>query len=578
MPINLSVKLITTPKSLSLSILFLLFPIFFHAQALTGLWIGVLSNDSTTTRKDQSFEIALTEYKGKVYGYSRSEFIVNDTLYYIVKRVKGIIEGDACEVTDEEIIAYNFRGKLDKGIKVTSTFRRNKNDSTWYLDGTWKTNATRKYYSVTGKVSLEEEKDLTASKIFPHLEELNKANEVAFYKERREGAPIVKIVKPERIKSEYTAQADPIRDNTDLTTIIRQPDLPKAETKTIVSPGSMAGIGDLKIADEKVSAEKTIEQTAKQGTKNEPIIITDKSLPKTEETVIAVADKKTTDNTITGIKDKTESKSEPVSLSKQTTGLKQEDVVSQKPVMNKSTPETVASADPNKSGIISVKTSAAIAKEIPALEKKEVVTKPVAKQDVKITKTQQPVAAKKAETKINIPVPGPANPVTENKKTETITTAQVTKTNVAANTNTEKKVTVVTTSNPVAKKPAEDVIKKSAVIEGRKSEFSQEVNFKSDSLFLSLYDNGEIDGDTVSIYMNGDVIMPRQGLKSAAIRKTIYLPAESEEFTLVMFAESLGTYPPNTGLLVIRDGDDVYNLRFSSDFQKSSGILFRRKK
>ena len=173
---------------------------------------------------------------------------------------------------------------------------------------------------------------------------------------------------------------------------------------------------------------------------------------------------------------------------------------------------------------------------------------------------------------------GATNPVTENKKTETITTAPATNSNIAATTNTEKKVAIAIASNPVVKKPAEDVIKKSAVIEGRKSEFSQEVNFKSDSLLLSLYDNGEIDGDTVSIYMNGDVIMPRQGLKSAAIRKTIYLPAESEEFTLVMFAESLGKYPPNTGLLVIRDGDDVYNLRFSSDFQKSSGILFRRKK
>ncbi|MFZ1313356.1 MAG: hypothetical protein WAR38_10870, partial [Chitinophagaceae bacterium] len=274
----------------------------------------------------------------------------------------------------------------------------------------------------------------------------------------------------------------------------------------------------------------------------------------------------------------TEARSEPVSFSKQTTGLKKEDVVTQKPVMNKPNPEPVASADPNKSEIISVKTNAAIAKENPALEKKEVVTKPVAKQDVIITKTEQPVAAKKAETKTKIPVSGPANPVTENKKTETITTAPATNTNIAATTNREKNVTVVTASNPVAKKPAEDVIKKSAVIEGRKSEFSQEVNFKSDSLLLSLYDNGEIDGDTVSIYMNGDVIMPRQGLKSAAIRKTIYLPAESEEFTLVMFAESLGKYPPNTGLLVIRDGDDVYNLRFSSDFQKSSGILFRRKK
>ena len=118
-----------------------------------------MSNDSTTARKDQSFEIALTEYKGKVYGYSCSEFIVNDTLFYIVKRVKGTIQGDICEVTDDEIIAYNFRGKLDKGVKVTSTFRRNNTDSTWYLEGTWKTNATKRSYSVTGKVGLKEEND-----------------------------------------------------------------------------------------------------------------------------------------------------------------------------------------------------------------------------------------------------------------------------------------------------------------------------------------------------------------------------------------------------------------------------------
>jgi hypothetical protein len=57
--------------------------------------------------------------------------------------VKGTIEGDVCEVTDDDIISYNFRGKLDKGVKVTSTFRRNLADSTWYLDGTWKTNVNK---------------------------------------------------------------------------------------------------------------------------------------------------------------------------------------------------------------------------------------------------------------------------------------------------------------------------------------------------------------------------------------------------------------------------------------------------
>jgi hypothetical protein len=103
------------------------------------------------------------------------------------------------------------------------------------------------------------------------------------------------------------------------------------------------------------------------------------------------------------------------------------------------------------------------------------------------------------------------------------------------------------------------------------------VSFKSDRLELALYDNGEIDGDTVSIYLDGEVILSKQGLKASAIKKTIYIKPGQEDFSLVLFAENLGRYPPNTGLLVVRDGEDIYNLRFSSDFQKNTGIVFRRK-
>ena len=169
-------------KTFQLLVFLLFFPLVFHAQTtLTGLWIGTLSNDSTTVRKDQSFEIALTQYKEKVYGYSRSSFIVNDTLYYILKRVKGKIDGDVCEIKDDEIVSYNFRGRLDKGVKVVTTFKRSQQDSTWYLTGDWKTNQTKKYYSVTGTVELKEEANYDKSKIFPHLEELSMDKDVEFY-------------------------------------------------------------------------------------------------------------------------------------------------------------------------------------------------------------------------------------------------------------------------------------------------------------------------------------------------------------------------------------------------------------
>jgi hypothetical protein len=98
-------------------------------------------------------------------------------------------------------------------------------------------------------------------------------------------------------------------------------------------------------------------------------------------------------------------------------------------------------------------------------------------------------------------------------------------------------------------------------------------------LILSLYDNGEVDGDTVSVIVNGEKLMERQGLRSTAIKKTIYVPAgENKDLEIILFADNLGRFPPNTGLLIIRDGEDRYEVRFSADFEQSAAIILRRKK
>jgi hypothetical protein len=113
----------------------------------------------------------------------------------------------------------------------------------------------------------------------------------------------------------------------------------------------------------------------------------------------------------------------------------------------------------------------------------------------------------------------------------------------------------------------------------RKVAVPQTVFFKADSLELTLYDNGEVDGDTVSVLLNGELILAKQGLKTTAIRKTIYVPAgKTDSLTLVLYAENLGKYPPNTGLLVVHDGDDVYQIRFSADLQQNAAVVFRRKR
>ena len=115
-------------------------------------------------------------------------------------------------------------------------------------------------------------------------------------------------------------------------------------------------------------------------------------------------------------------------------------------------------------------------------------------------------------------------------------------------------------------------------INGRIIETIQSVNYSSDSLVISLYDNGEVDGDTVSVLMNGNVIMPMVGLSTNAVRKTIYTKDITDSIQIVMYAENLGSLPPNTGLLIVYDGKERYEIRFSGDLKKNAAIVFKKKK
>jgi hypothetical protein len=113
----------------------------------------------------------------------------------------------------------------------------------------------------------------------------------------------------------------------------------------------------------------------------------------------------------------------------------------------------------------------------------------------------------------------------------------------------------------------------------RKTEIIRSVFFKSDSLVINLYDNGQIDGDTVSVVLNGKVIIAKQGLTAKAITTTIYMtPDLGDSLELIMYAENLGLIPPNTGLLTLVDGDDRYDIRFSGDFQKNSAIILKKRR
>lgn len=130
-----------------------------------------------------------------------------------------------------------------------------------------------------------------------------------------------------------------------------------------------------------------------------------------------------------------------------------------------------------------------------------------------------------------------------------------------------------------AKPSVAPLIIAAAEISSRKTEVIRNVFFQSDSLVLSLYDNGEVDGDTVSVVINDRVVIARKGLSTTAITTTIYITPESgDSLRLIMYAENLGRIPPNTGVLIIQDGDERHQVRFEGDLQKNSAVILRRKR
>jgi len=113
----------------------------------------------------------------------------------------------------------------------------------------------------------------------------------------------------------------------------------------------------------------------------------------------------------------------------------------------------------------------------------------------------------------------------------------------------------------------------------RKIQKISEIIFSSDSLQLSFFDNGTIDGDTISMVLNGRPIAENIKLTTNAYRITIPTKISSgDSILLVMHAESLGLIPPNTGLLVIMDGEIRHEIRFEGDLQRSSAVTLRKKR
>ena len=112
----------------------------------------------------------------------------------------------------------------------------------------------------------------------------------------------------------------------------------------------------------------------------------------------------------------------------------------------------------------------------------------------------------------------------------------------------------------------------------RKEVVGQELLVDSDSLRLTFYDNGIVDGDSISVFFNKEPIATHQSLTERGLVVYAVLDSTKPYNEISMFAENLGTIPPNTALMVITDGVNRYEIFLSSSLTQNSTIRIRRRK
>jgi hypothetical protein len=111
----------------------------------------------------------------------------------------------------------------------------------------------------------------------------------------------------------------------------------------------------------------------------------------------------------------------------------------------------------------------------------------------------------------------------------------------------------------------------------REKVIEKEISVGADSIVVDFYDNGEIDGDSISVFYNDQLLTFNRKLSTRSIQFKLGLDPNKEFNEITMFADNLGAIPPNTALMMVNDGKNRFDIRLSSNLQKSATVRIRRK-
>jgi hypothetical protein len=109
---------------------------------------------------------------------------------------------------------------------------------------------------------------------------------------------------------------------------------------------------------------------------------------------------------------------------------------------------------------------------------------------------------------------------------------------------------------------------------GKKNELVREIRVDSGLIQLDFYDNGYIDGDIISVFVDNQVVISNNMLTAKPLTMHVKIDSAHLQREVIMVGENMGTIPPNTALMIITAGTKRYKLFLSADEKKNAMVRF----
>lgn len=134
----------------------------------------------------------------------------------------------------------------------------------------------------------------------------------------------------------------------------------------------------------------------------------------------------------------------------------------------------------------------------------------------------------------------------------------------------EYKISTNTNTQPVKKDSV-------SIVSTRKNTVFSRIPVNVTNITLDIFDNGTVDGDSISVYYNNKLLVSNRVLSEKAITVQLLLDEKAAQHEIVLFANNLGSIPPNTATIVVKAGDKRYELHSSASLTENAVLVLEYK-